>query len=138
MAVIEQKLSKVAHSLYADSDGDATNNCIRDHFYMSRVTEGNLPSCPPASVLLVGGGAFCWGCPPEKQPSPEVVLHFPVLPPGTHGFAGGGLPSAADCSSHGGNMTQKNDRREFDRFLHIIDFTRMRDAVLRRSDPRRS
>lgn len=39
MAVIEQKLSKVAHPLYADADEDATNNCIRDYFSMSRLTE---------------------------------------------------------------------------------------------------
>jgi hypothetical protein len=29
MAVVEQKLSKVAHSLYADADDDATNNSIK-------------------------------------------------------------------------------------------------------------
>ena len=118
MAVIEQKLSKVAHSLYADSDGDATNNCIRDHFGMSRVTEEQPAGLSSGEGRLVGGVAFCRFFPPEKQPSPEVVLHFPVLPPGTHGFAGGGLPSAADCSCHGNITTQKKTiERDFDRFF---------------------
>ena len=39
MAVIDQKLSKVAHPLYADANDDATNNCIRNYFCVSRIKE---------------------------------------------------------------------------------------------------
>ena len=44
------------------------------------------------SGAFVVVGADFWGYPPGKLPSPELVHHFLVLPPGTHGFAGGGLP----------------------------------------------
>ena len=64
MAVVEQKLSKVAHPLYADADEDATNNCIRDYFSMSRLTEERLLGCPPA-----------------KKPSPGDQTTFPRSSP---------------------------------------------------------
>lgn len=47
MAVIEQKLSKVAHPLYAATVMDATNNCIRDFLGMSRVKAEELVLSPP-------------------------------------------------------------------------------------------
>ena len=50
---------------------------------------------PPVSVGLVGVGAVFWGCTPGKPSLPELVRHFPVLPPGTHGFAGGAVHSTA-------------------------------------------
>ncbi|MPM78534.1 hypothetical protein SDC9_125545 [bioreactor metagenome] len=50
---------------------------------------------PPVSGVLVVVGAVCWGCPPGTLPSPELVHHVPRLPPGTHGFAGGAVPSQA-------------------------------------------
>jgi len=50
---------------------------------------------PPVSGGLAGAGAVFWGCPPGKLPSPELLHHFPVLPPGTHGFAGAAVHSTA-------------------------------------------
>ena len=47
---------------------------------------------------LVVVGALFSGCPPGKPSSSELVRHFPRLPPGTHGFAGGGLPLEAGCT----------------------------------------
>ena len=46
----------------------------------------------PVSGGIVGVGVGFFGCPPGKTSSPKLVLLFPVLPPGTHGFAGGTLP----------------------------------------------
>jgi len=46
----------------------------------------------PVGGGLVGGGTVFLVCPPRRLPSPELVRHFPGLPPGMHGFAGGGLP----------------------------------------------
>jgi hypothetical protein len=56
MAVIEQKLSKVAHPLYADADEDATNNCIRDYFSMSRLTEEQSAGLSSGEGCLVEDG----------------------------------------------------------------------------------
>ena len=44
---------------------------------------------PQVSGRLVGVAAVFWDCPPRRLPSPELVHHCLVLPPGTHGFAGG-------------------------------------------------
>ncbi len=54
MAVLEQKLSKVAHSLYADADDDATNNCIREYFCMSRLKEEQPAGLSSGEEALAG------------------------------------------------------------------------------------
>lgn len=48
MAVVEQKLSKVAHSLYADAEEDATNNSIksRSDSFSARF-QANISAFPP-------------------------------------------------------------------------------------------
>ncbi|OUL08158.1 hypothetical protein B0533_10375 [Sedimentibacter sp. SX930] len=56
MAVIEQKLSKVAHPLYADADEDATNNCIRYYFSMSRPKEEQPAGLSSGEGCLVEDG----------------------------------------------------------------------------------
>ncbi len=53
-----------------------------------------VPAPPVSGAFAVVGAAF-WGCPPGKLLSPELVHHFPRLPPGTHGFAGSAVPLAA-------------------------------------------
>jgi hypothetical protein len=55
----------------------------------------HLAFSPPMRGAVAVDGAVLWGCPPGKLPSPELVRHVLRLPPGTHGFAGGSVPSQA-------------------------------------------
>ena len=74
--------------------------------------------------LVLVGADLC-GCPLGKLPSPELVRHFPRLPPGTHGFAGGMLPSAAGAAGQtclrSGVLSsgERRARRRWCRFVRL-------------------
>ncbi len=96
MAVVEQKLSKVAHPLYADSDGDATNNCIREYFCMSRLKKEQPAELSSGERLARRSWHHHLGLSSGEATFAGGGASLPVLPPGTHGFAGGGQILALD------------------------------------------
>ena len=72
MAVIEQKLSKVAHPLYADADEDATNNCIRYYFSMSRPKEEQPAGLSSGERTLAGDQTTFPRPSPVERASSEI------------------------------------------------------------------
>lgn len=79
MAVVEQKLSKVAHPLYADADKDATNNCIREYFSMSRLKEEEPAGLSSGEEALAGGRTTFPGPSPVERASSEMNVVFGIV-----------------------------------------------------------
>ena len=86
----------------------------------------------PVSGGIVGVGVGFFGCPPVKTSLQELVHLFPVLPPRTHGFAGGNLPFAAGSSGQAYLLSLLL------RAARSQELTLTSSAVLRRRLPYRS
>ena len=79
MAVVEQKLSKVAHPLYGDADEDATNNCIRVYFCMSRFKQEQPAGLSSGEEALAGDQTTFPRPSPVERSSSEMNVVFGVV-----------------------------------------------------------
>ena len=114
MAVVEQKLSKVAHPLYGDADEDATNNCIRVYFCMSRFKQEQPAGLSSGEEALAGDQTTFPRPSPVERSSSEMNVVFGVvlLPAGRSPEVR--LPRTQKISKNA-----ENDSRRFCLFVYL-------------------